>query len=118
MEPSTLVQYVLMRKDLKWAAGAVAAQVAHACVAAVWATRDAPATLAYVSDAHIDAMHKVVVAAESEAALRATAAALAAGGVAHKLWVEQPEGVASCLATAPGPRADLAPHFAAYKLLR
>jgi hypothetical protein len=63
-------------------------------------------------------MHKVVLAGESEAQLRALAAALDAAGVGHHLWVEQPEGVPSALATAPGAKADLQQFFSGLKLLR
>ena len=34
-----------------------------------------------------------------------------AAGVAHKLWVEQPEGFATCLATKPAPKSTLALHL-------
>ena len=48
---------------------------------------------------------------KGEPQLRALAAALSGAGVAHKLWVEQPEGVATCLATKPYRKADVAAHF-------
>lgn len=65
-------------------------------------------------------MHKIVLdaGAAGEAALRELSAALDAAGVQHKLWIEQPEGIPSCLATAPGRRGALKPHFAQFKLLR
>jgi peptidyl-tRNA hydrolase len=111
-----LVQYVVLRRDLKWGTGALVAQGAHACVAAVWASRDTPDTRAYCDDA--DNMTKVTLEAGSAAALHDAAAALTAAAVPHKLWVEMPEGVPTCLATAPGRRAALKPFFAALKLLR
>ena len=153
----TLVQYILVRKDLKWPAGAVAAQCCHgeaarrgrrrrrapvaaaprttyytrardrrpphpapppaaASMAAVWASRDDADTLAYLAD--VDNMHKVVTAALSEGDVRDTAARLAAAGVGHRLWVEQPEGTVTAVATKPARRRDVQPHFAAFKLYR
>ena len=110
------------------------AQACHACVAAVWLQRDAAHTAAYCSPEALDSMHKarpgscacggahsgrqVVLEVKGEAELRALAASLAAAGVAHKLWVEQPEGVATCLAAAPAPKETLQPHFRRLQLCK
>ena len=48
---------------------------------------------------------------KGEPQLRALSGALDAAGVAHKLWVEQPEAFATCLATKPYPKAAVAAHF-------
>jgi peptidyl-tRNA hydrolase len=116
----TLVQYLVLHRPKGFSLGALVAQGAHAAVAAVFASRDAPHTRAYCDPARIDAMHKVCLEAPSREALEALAAALEAATppVAFKLWVEQPEGVATALATAPYPRSTLRPLFAALKLLR
>ena len=114
--PSQLVQYVCVRRDLPWGTGALIAQACHAATAAIWASRESAATRAYCDDA--DAMHKVVLEAPTAAALTGVAAALTVAGIPHKLWVEQPEGVITALATAPGERGHLKPHFAALKLMR
>ena len=120
MSLASYVQYVVVRKDLSrsFPLGALLAQSAHACVAAVWESREAPATLAYCAPGALDAMHKVVLGVDSSVSLSALSAALAAAGVPHKLWIEQPENTPTCLATAPGARDALAPHFADLKLLR
>lgn len=68
----TIVQYILVRKDLKgpgWTKGALIAQACHASVAAVWLTRDDESTIAYVSADGLASMHKIVVGADSEEAL-------------------------------------------------
>jgi len=112
--PPPLLQYVVLRKDLRelgWPLGSVVAQACHACVAALWLSREEGSTQAYCSPEALDSMHKVVLEVKGETQLRALAEALQAAGVAHKLWVEQPEGVATCLATAPGAKEALAVHF-------
>ena len=85
-------------------------------MAAVWLHRDDADTAAYLGA--LDDMHKIIVAADSEAALRSVSDALGAAGVGHKLWVEQPEGVPTCVATRPAPRRLLRPYFDAFKLYR
>jgi peptidyl-tRNA hydrolase len=61
---------------------------------------------------------QVVLEVKGEAQLAALAGRLAEAGVRHKLWVEQPEGVPTCLATAPAPKAAVQPHFKKLKLCR
>ncbi len=112
------MQYLVLLRPKGFSVGALVAQGAHAAVAAVFASRDAEHTRSYCEPAAVDRMHKVCLEAPSREALEALAASLAAARVAHKLWVEQPEGVATALATAPYPRSALRPFFAALKLLR
>jgi hypothetical protein len=54
---------------------------------------------------------QVVLEVKGEPQLRTLSAALGAAGVAHKLWLEQPEDVATCLATKPYPKTAVAAHF-------
>jgi len=115
---SPLIQYVVMRTDLKWTLGALAAQAAHAAVAAVWMTNDAADTKAYCAPEAIDSMHKVVLGCGSREQLEKIADTLRTDGVAFKLWNEQPENVPTCLATAPAEKAAVAAYFAGLKLLR
>ena len=116
------MQYVVLRSDLwkdkGWPLGSLAAQAAHAATAALWLSRDSEETRAYCSAEAIDGMTKVVLEADSEAALRALAASLRAAGIAHKLWVEQPEAEATALAASPNRRSVLGPAFAGLKLCR
>jgi peptidyl-tRNA hydrolase len=117
-----LVMYVVLRRDLwtelRWPLGPVVAQAAHAATAALWLARDAPATAAYCADGAIDAMRKVTLEVGGEAELRALAAKLEAAGVVHKLWVEQPEGVATALATAPAAKSAVGPLLKRLKLCK
>lgn len=61
---------------------------------------------------------QVVLEVKSEAQLRNLAGKLAAAGVAHKLWVEQPEGFATCLATKPYRRSAGGHHFRKLQLCK
>jgi peptidyl-tRNA hydrolase len=114
----TLLQYIVLRSDLGWPLGSLVAQACHASVAAVWLSRDAPGTVAYCAPAQLDSMHKVVLNIQGEEALRALSDELRTAGVVHKLWVEQPENIITCLATAPGDKAALASHFKKLKLAK
>ena len=61
-----LVQYVVLRRDLwadlGWPLGSVVAQACHAATAALWLSREEPATSSYCAADNIDHMHKVPVA--------------------------------------------------------
>ena len=126
-----LLQYVVLRRDMwaagggpgapsgaPWPLGAVAAQAAHAATAALWESRDAPDTVSYCTGDALNHMTKVVLEVADGAALEALAARLGGAGVAHRVWVELPEGVPTAVASAPGRKSMLQPHFKAGKLCR
>ncbi|KAJ1446841.1 peptidyl-tRNA hydrolase II domain-containing protein [Pelagophyceae sp. CCMP2097] len=115
-EAALPVQWVVLRKDLKetWPAGALVAQACHASLAAVWQSRDDAATVLYLAE--MDRMHKVVLEVKNVAALEKLSATLTANGVGHKLWIEQPENIATCLATAPVLKADVGHLFKKLRL--
>ncbi len=60
--PESLIQYVVLRRDLwtdlKFPLGAVTAQACHASAAAIWLFRDEPETQAYLAPGNLDNMHK------------------------------------------------------------
>jgi peptidyl-tRNA hydrolase len=116
--PSPVVQYIVIRKDIKWPLGAVAAQAAHSAVAAIWQSKDDPVTQAYCSPEAIDRMHKVCLGIESQPALEELSKALTEGGIKHKLWVEQPENTPVSLATKPYSKEEVSSFFIGLKLLR
>ncbi|XP_011491662.1 putative peptidyl-tRNA hydrolase PTRHD1 isoform X2 [Oryzias latipes] len=111
-----LVQYVVVRSDLtqklSWPLGAVIAQACHAATAAIHVHYEDPDTRRYLAD--LDSMHK----APDEAALCGLADALTRAGVAHKLWVEQPEDIPTCLALKPYPKETAQPHMRKFKLFK
>jgi len=53
-----------------------------------------------------------------EAGLRQLAEVLKVNGVHHKLWVEQPENIATCLATKPYQKPEIQQHFSTLKLFK
>lgn len=105
----------MLRKDLwlelKWPLGSVVAQACHASSAVMMQHRDDPAVQQYTSDANIDSMHKVVLEVKGETQLRNLSAKLTEAGMHHKLWVEQPEDSATCLATKPYAKSEIGPHL-------
>ena len=63
-------------------------------------------------------MLQVVLEVKGETQLRNLAAKLTDSGVAHKLWIEQPEDFATCLATHPAAKSSVATHFKKLKLCK
>ncbi len=60
----------------------------------------------------------MVLEIKGQPQLLALAEKLTGAGVAHKLWVEQPEDFPTCLATAPATKADVGSHFKKLKLCK
>ncbi|KAH0705114.1 hypothetical protein KY290_012057 [Solanum tuberosum] len=116
----TVVQYVVLRRDLidTWPLGSVVTQACHAAVAAIWSHKDDAVTLQYCSPSNIDSMHKVTLEVKGEAQILNLAEKLKAGGIAHKLWIEQPENIPTCLATKPYPKSLVSSFFKKLKLCK
>lgn len=117
-----IVQYIVLRKDLvealKWPLGSVISQGCHAAVAAIILHKDNPSTAEYCGLENLDSMHTVTLEVKGETQLRNLAQKLEAGGVAHKLWIEQPENFPTCLATRPYRKSEIASFFKSLKLCR
>ncbi|POO03842.1 Peptidyl-tRNA hydrolase, PTH [Trema orientale] len=115
-----LVQYVVLRRDLidTWPLGSVVTQGCHASVSAIWSNKDDPHTLQYCSPENIDSMHKVTLEVKGETQILNLSAKLTAGGIAHKLWIEQPENFPTCLATKPYPKSIVSSYFKKLKLCK
>ncbi|XP_008219948.1 PREDICTED: putative peptidyl-tRNA hydrolase PTRHD1 [Prunus mume] len=118
--PDVLVQYVVLRRDLidTWPTGSVVTQGCHASVSAIWFHKDDPHTLQYCSPENIDSMHKVTLEVKGEPQILNLSEKLTAGGIAHKLWIEQPENYPTCLATKPYPKSVVSAYFKKLKLCK
>ena len=86
----TLVQYVVVRKDLSkppmgWGAGPIMAQACHAVAAAIWLSRDTPNTKAYCAPEALNSMTKVTMEIKNEGQLLKLAEGLTKAGVIFKL---------------------------------
>ncbi|XP_030054545.1 putative peptidyl-tRNA hydrolase PTRHD1 [Microcaecilia unicolor] len=118
--PRRLVQYVVVRRDLQrglgWPLGALVAQACHAAVAVIHLNYSHEDTQQYLQE--LDSMHKVVLEAPDDASLLALAETLKQECVDHKLWIEQPENIATCLALRPYPKEEVHQHLKMFKLLK
>ena len=61
---------------------------------------------------------QVVLEVKGEAKLRALSDTLTSAGIAHKLWIEMPEGVPTALATKPARKSTVTDYFKKLKLCR
>lgn len=115
-----LVQYVVVRGDLLkqmgWPIGAIIAQACHACTAVTHLFYNDNYTQAYL--ANLDVMHKVILEVPDETSLNNLRLTLTNENIDHKLWVEQPENIPTCLATKPYPKDKVQSYFKKYKLLK
>ncbi|XP_012136190.2 putative peptidyl-tRNA hydrolase PTRHD1 [Megachile rotundata] len=115
-----IIQYVVLRGDLLktmgWPIGAVIAQACHACTAVIHLFYNDSYTQAYLAD--LDHMHKVVLEVPDETALNALCSKLTDEDIHHKLWIEQPENIPTCLVTKPYPKSKVQSYFKKYKLLK
>ncbi|KAL0709323.1 hypothetical protein Bca4012_016301 [Brassica carinata] len=115
-----VVQYVVLRRDLidSWPFGSVVTQGCHASVAAIWSFKDDPVTLQYCDPEHIDSMHKVTLEVKGETQMMNLSEKLRSGGISHKLWMEQPENIPTCIATKPYLKSHVSPLFKKLKLCK
>ncbi|XP_076056883.1 putative peptidyl-tRNA hydrolase PTRHD1 isoform X2 [Oratosquilla oratoria] len=120
MSTQHLVQYVVVRTDLltvlAWPVGAVIAQACHATAAVTHLFQNDENTVKYL--ANLDNMHKVVLGIDGEPKLRTLAEKLKEGSVDHKLWIEQPEDIPTCLVTKPYPKEEIQKFFKKLKLFK
>ncbi|OQV22148.1 putative peptidyl-tRNA hydrolase PTRHD1 [Hypsibius exemplaris] len=111
-----LIQYLILRGDLKWPVGSLVAQGAHAASAALHIFREDSQTQRFLAD--LDRMHVCVLKVPDEVALSSLADQLKEKDIGFKLWIEQPENVATCLATKPYMKSAVSSFFAHLKLFR
>lgn len=111
-----IVQYILVRTDLNWSTGALIAQACHASVAAITKTLDNQNTKDYLND--IDNMHKIILKADKVEDLTEAEEKLNGIKVSHRLWIEQPENIPTCLAVSPQPKSLVQAIFKQLKLFK
>ncbi|XP_056141440.1 putative peptidyl-tRNA hydrolase PTRHD1 [Lampris incognitus] len=115
-----LVQYIIVRSDLvqklEWPLGAVITQACHAATAVIHLNYSDADTQEYLAET--DSMHKVVLQAPDQASLSNLSETLTEKGVAHKLWIEQPENIPTCLALKPYPKETVHPLLRKFKLFK
>ncbi|KAJ8956220.1 hypothetical protein NQ314_006753 [Rhamnusium bicolor] len=120
MSSSGLVQYIVVRgdllKELKWPVGAVVAQACHAVTAVTHLFHEDEHTQQYLKD--LDNMHKVVLEAVDEKSLVALREKLEENNIGHKLWIEQPENIPTCLVAKPYPKEEVQKYFKKFKLFK
>lgn len=61
---------------------------------------------------------KVVLEVKGEQQLQNLSSMLKDNNIDHKLWVEQPENIVTCLATAPCSKAAVQQHFKKFQLCK
>ncbi|KAL2894112.1 putative peptidyl-tRNA hydrolase PTRHD1, partial [Bienertia sinuspersici] len=101
-EEELVVQYVVVRRDL----------------IDTWPLGNDPATLSYCSPSSLDSMHKVTLEVKGEIQIVNLSEKLKSNGILHKLWIEQPENIPTCLATKAYPKSMVSPFFRKLKLCK
>jgi peptidyl-tRNA hydrolase len=61
---------------------------------------------------------QVTLEVKGETQLKNLSEKLEAAGVRHKLWIEQPENIPTCIATAPCPKSQVSSFFKKLKLCK
>ena len=106
-----IVQYIVLRRDLDWPAGAMAAQAAHASLAAVaqgLEQQHAP-TQYYISPENLPHMTKYVYGVDTLEELEAVKEKWSQSFSSDEgfyWWVEQPENIPTAFATWPVERTN------------
>jgi peptidyl-tRNA hydrolase len=116
-----IVQYILLRRDLKkmknYNDGAIIAQACHASTAIIYKTINDELTKIYFND--LDRMHKIILGIDGgENELNQLNCLLKENSIEHYLWIEQPENIPTAIAVKPYYKKDIEQFFSKYKLYR
>jgi peptidyl-tRNA hydrolase len=114
----TLVQYIVLRSDLKWPLGALITQCCHASSAAFYLNLNDTDGHTQEYFKNLDSMHKITLAVNNEADLLDLDNDLKSNGIQCKLWIEQPECIPTALATKPYPKHEIEKFFKKFKLFK
>uniref|UniRef100_A0A182SVP7 peptidyl-tRNA hydrolase n=1 Tax=Anopheles maculatus TaxID=74869 RepID=A0A182SVP7_9DIPT len=117
MSAAKLVQYIVVNGEIAktWPKGALIAQCCHAVAAVSHLYAADPDTVEYFKD--LDNMHKVVLEAPDAAKLVGLGETLQQNDVKHKVWIEQPENLPTCIALKPYPKEEVQKYMKKFKLL-
>ena len=116
-----LVQYILLRRDLKkmknYNDGAIIAQACHASNAILYRTINDSLSQIYFQD--LDRMHKIILGIDgNEKELIELSELLKQNTIEHYLWIEQPENIPTAIAVKPYWKKDVEQFFSKFKLYR
>ena len=116
-----IVQYILIRRDLKkmknYNDGAIIAQACHASNAILYQTINDELTKSYLNN--LERMHKVVLGIDgNENELNELSTLLQQNSIDHYVWIEQPENISTAIAVKPYYKKDVESFFSKYKLYR
>ena len=75
-------------------------------------------TISTTTHARHERNHFWWLQAKSEEALQSLSAKLTENKVDHKLWIEQPENIPTCIATKPYPKSEIQSYFKKFKLFK
>ena len=104
-DEDVLTQYIILRRDLwrekAWPLGSIAAQVAHASVAALETFKTNEDSVKYVAKEKLSSMTKVVLEVKGEAQLMTLSEKLTENNIDYYAWREQPEDYVTCVALRP-----------------
>ena len=118
---NTIVQYILLRRDLKkmknYNDGAIISQACHASTAILYQTINDDLTKSYFND--LERMHKIVLSVDGgENELNELSNILKQNSIQYHLWIEQPENIPTAIAVKPYYKKDIEHLFSKYKLYR
>ncbi|CRG93684.1 conserved protein, unknown function [Plasmodium gallinaceum] len=121
MQENTIIQYILINKEIldkKWPLGSIIAQACHACVAVIAENIDDNIVKEYLSPENINNMHKVILKVENTEELKNLSSILDKESFKYKIWTEYPENILTALALKPYYKNTVRDYFKKYQLLK
>ncbi|RYR44406.1 hypothetical protein Ahy_A08g040737 isoform C [Arachis hypogaea] len=67
---------------------------------------------------YTSSVNMVTLEVKGEAQIKNLSEKLTSGGIIHKMWIEQPENIPTCLATKPYPKSVVSSYFKKLKLCK
>ncbi|XP_058060148.1 putative peptidyl-tRNA hydrolase PTRHD1 [Anopheles bellator] len=112
-----LYMYIIVNGEIAktWPKGALIAQCCHAVACTFHLYGSDSEYSEYFND--LDNMHKVVLEAPDATKLLGLGEALQQGDIKHKVWIEQPENIPTCIAVKPYRKEVVQKYVKKFKLL-